>query len=171
MARGALAVYLLRESLLVQSKCIEKNSVVGFVHGDVSNIKLTPRVFDLSLSTLYSNLPSKEIRMASTKNVAETLKPDGKYVLSAHHQDLVRMIKRIPLEGRYENGIFCKYFTGTSLKGELRLYFEEIAINPICIILPYISRKKEWRQWVSRITENIPVLNKFGTIVLAICKK
>ncbi len=170
-AKDVVAVDFSMESLKVQSRHVEKYFNIGFVHGDVADIKLTPNSFDLSLSTLYSNLPSKEIRKASTKVIANALQPCGRYILSAHNQDLVRIIKNVPTEGRYENGIFCKYFTKTDLMNEIRPYFENIRIEPVCIILPYIGKILELRQWVSKIAERMPIINKFGSIVLAVCTK
>jgi ubiquinone/menaquinone biosynthesis C-methylase UbiE/uncharacterized protein YbaR (Trm112 family) len=159
------------DSLRVASKRISSNGKVGLVRADISNMKLKPESFDLSLSTLYSNLPTPEIRESSTRLVYEALKPGGRYILSAHHHDIRMVLKGAPKSGAYENGIFYQNFTSKSLRQELGDYFSKITMSTICIWLPYISRIGSARTLISRVSERIPLLNKLGALILATATK
>ena len=166
-----VAVDFSKESLSINSKLMPQKNNVGFVRADISKLNLKPNSFDLAFSTLYSNLPSFKIRSASTKKIYNALKPNGKYILSAHHHDIREILKGIPVEGEYDNGIYYKKFTAKSLKMELMNYFSKIQFATICIWVPYISRIKATRAYISKICERIPVVNHMGSLILAIATK
>ncbi|MEW6418473.1 MAG: class I SAM-dependent methyltransferase [Nitrospirota bacterium] len=169
--KSLLAIDFSLNSLRVASKRISSNGNVGLVRADISNMKLKPNSFDLSLSTLYSNLPTPEIRESSTKLVSSALKSKGKYILSAHHYELRMKLKSMPVSGSYENSIFYHRFTRCSLKRELDKYFSDIRFSTICIWIPYLSRIKFTRIFLSRLSERIPFLNRFGALILATATK
>lgn len=140
---------------------------VGFVRADINQLRLKSASFDAALSTLYSNLPTREMRMTCTKIVHDALKPKGRYVMSAHHQHLRRVLKRLPMADRYKNGIFYQNFTKASLKQELALYFPHASLNSICISLPGISRFHRLSVLGSRIASRLPLFNRLGVLLLA----
>lgn len=162
-----LAVDFSKESLAVNARLMPANQSVGLVRADVSKLRLKPNSFDLALSTLYSNLPSAEIRLSSTKAVYDALKPNGRYVLSAHHHEIRERLKGIKPAGEYDNGIFYQSFTKQSLRQELEGCFSKIGFSTICIWLPYISRFEAIRVLVSKISEKIPGINNLGALLLA----
>ena len=82
-----IAVDFSRDALLRNARSSTYDNV-GLVRADVSTLALEPNSFDMALSTLYSNLPTRDARMASTKGVQQSLKPLGKYVLSAHQHEI-----------------------------------------------------------------------------------
>ena len=166
-----LAVDFSRKSLLVNARNLPQCENVGLIQADVSRLILLPNSFDLALSTLYSNLPSLEIRTSSNKAVFNALKAGGRYVLSAHHHEFREILKGIPAEGEYDNGIYYRQFTIRSLKEELSVSFPQINFHTICIWLPYISRIKSIRVIISKVCERIPVLNKMGSLLLATATK
>lgn len=162
-----LAVDFSKESLAVNARLMPANKAVGLVRTDVSKLRLRPNSFDLALSTLYSNLPSSEIRISSTKAVYDALKPNGRYVLSAHHHEIRERLKGIKPAGEYDNGIFYQSFTKQSLRQELEDCFSKIDFSTICIWLPYISRFEAIRVPLSKISEKIPGINNLGALLLA----
>ena len=170
--KKVLAVDFSRESLLASIKNLDQSKgTVGMIQADVNKLALKPNSFDLALSTLYSNLPTLEIRTASTRKVHNAVKTGGKYVLTAHHHDIRQRIKKIPAEGQYDNGIYYRNFTPSLLKGELSHFFPEIKMSTICIWLPLFSRKKEWRPLVSKICEYLPIINRLGSLLIATATK
>ena len=162
-----LAIDFSRQSLLVNSKILSSGHNVGLVHADVSQLALKPNSFELALSTLYSNLPSLGLRLASTKLVSNALIHNGRYILSAHHYDIRERLRGIPAEGQYNNGIYYKSFTAKSLQAELQDYFSNIEYTTIATWLPYLSRIRATRVSLSRICERIPLINKLGALLMA----
>jgi SAM-dependent methyltransferase len=146
---------------------------VGLVRADVGRLFLAPEAFDLALTTLYSNLPTNTLRYACNQTVAAALRPGGRYIVSAHHQDQRRMLKGLPDSGYYsEGGIFFQCFTGQMLRTELHA-FEVEAIEPICVELPVISRLPSdyLRAYIAQRAAWVPVLSRFGSILLASARK
>jgi hypothetical protein len=146
---------------------------VGLVRADVSTLFLAPQAFDLALTTLYSNLPTTALRDACNQAVAAALRPVGRYIVSAHHQDQRRVLKGLPDSGYYsEGGIFFQCFTSQMLRTELNA-FELEAIEPICVELPIISRLPSdyLRAYVAQHAAWLPALNRFGSILLASARK
>jgi len=167
-----LAVDFSRESLLAVIKKLDQSKgSVGLVQADVSKFALRPNSFDLALSTLYSNLPTSQIRSASTRTVHNTLKVGGKYVLTAHHHEIRQRLKGTRVEGQYDNGIYYRNFTSSQLTEEICSYFSEIKTSTISIWLPFLSRKKKWRPSVSKICEQLPLINRLGNLLIATARK
>lgn len=166
-----LAVDFSRQSLLLNANSLPSYANVGLLRQNITDLKLRENIFDLALSTLYSNLPSKILRKKSTKVVYDALKKGGKYVFSAHHYDLTMKKNNQPDSGTYDNGIFFQTLTKKSLKEEIYEFFPASKIIPICIWLPLISRLSSIRVFVSRIAEHIPVLNNYGALLLVVATK
>ena len=166
-----LAVDFSRKSLLVNAESMPANRTVGFVRADAGHLKLKEESFDLALSTVYSNLPSPEIRSRSTESVSQALKVNGRYVVSTHHHDIREIIRGISAAGEYDNGIFFQKFTKSSLRAELERYFSKIEMKTACIWVPYISRLKTARVPASKLSESVPILNRLGALLLATAVK
>lgn len=166
-----LAVDFSRDSLLANASALPPGEKVGFVWADASRLRLEEEQFDLALSTLYSNLPSPEIRSKSTETVSHALKRNGRYLISAHHHDLRQILRGIGASGQYDNGIFYQSFTKNALRRELEEYFSQITMTTTTIWVPYLSRIRASRIFISRLAERVPVLNWLGAILLAVAVK
>jgi SAM-dependent methyltransferase/uncharacterized protein YbaR (Trm112 family) len=165
---GVLAVDFSRDSLLVNARRMpDGDRDVGLARGDVGTFKVAHRAFDLALSTLYSNLPNRELRLASSRIVSEGLSRDGKYVVSAHHYHLRDSLKKAPRTGMYAGGVFYQTFERAEFERELREVFGDVHQVPIDIWIPYISRSRALRPSVSRLAESVPAVNLLGQLLVA----
>jgi SAM-dependent methyltransferase len=168
--RGArvLAVDFSLESLHVNRAHLPAGAVASFVRVDVSGFRLRPRSIDFALTTLYSNLPTPEHREAVNLAVREALTPGGRYVVSAHHQDIRRRFGRVDRKGLYSEQfpVFYECLTRADLRRELGV-FASVDVEPIVIFLPWLSRIPFMRPTISRLTERIPLLRDFGQLLLA----
>jgi SAM-dependent methyltransferase len=152
---------------------LPERAPVSLVRADVHTLLLVPEAFDLALTTLYSNLPTSALRRACNQAVASALRPAGRYIVSAHHQDRRRVLKGLPESGYYsEGGIFYQCFTDQMLRAELDA-FEIETLEPVCVELPLISRLPSFRirAYVAQYAARIPGLNRFGSILLASVRK
>lgn len=168
-ARRLLAVDFSLTSLRRNLAQLPDKTTVGLVRADVGSLLLAPKAFDVALATLYSNLPSPALRHACNHAVAVALRPAGRYLVCAHHQDLRRILKGLPDAGYYSSGgIFFQCFTRQTLRAELSA-FEIESIEPICIELPGVSRvpSDPLRTWIARQAARVPAINQFGSLLLA----
>ncbi len=140
---------------------------VGLVRADVGSFKVRSQQFDLALSTLYSNLPSRELRLASSRIVRNGLRPDGTYVVSAHHYHLRDSLRKAPRTGTYAGGVFYQTFERDEFERELKEVFADVRQRPIDIWIPYISRSRALRPGVSRLAESVPAVNLLGQLLVA----
>jgi SAM-dependent methyltransferase len=143
---------------------------VGLVRADVATLKLAPEAFDVALTTLYSNLPSRDLRLALNRLVHSALRPGGKYLVSAHHQDLRRRLRGAPARGHYSgSGIFFESLTADDLARELSDDFPTVHTVPAAICLPLVTRFL--RDPIQRWAERLPGFNQLGAILLADARK
>jgi SAM-dependent methyltransferase len=171
-AAGArvIALDFSEEALKINAANLPAGAQVALVLADVSTAKVAPKSVDLAVSTLYSNLPTGELRRAANRLAHEALGDTGRYFVSAHHHHLRRFGK--PKSGRYEgSAIFFQGFTAADLRGELEETFSRARTWPICVWVPWASRLIEARASLSRLAEMIPGLNKLGLILLAEARK
>jgi SAM-dependent methyltransferase len=160
-------------ALRKNQKQLPKDARVGLVRADVATLRLAPGAFDLALATLYCNLPTRALRFHCNRTVKEALRPGGRYFVLAHHQDLRRVLKRLPDAGYYSSGgIFYQCLTPDALRAELD-GFQVSAIDPVCIELPLVSRisNDPLRKWAAKRADRIPGINKFGSLLLATADK
>jgi len=79
----------------------------GLVQADATRRCVALRCFDRILSTLVSNLPSREQSLAMLRVAAEALEDAGYFVFSTHCKSSLTGCPGRPLSGRYtERGIF-----------------------------------------------------------------
>jgi cyclopropane fatty-acyl-phospholipid synthase-like methyltransferase/uncharacterized protein YbaR (Trm112 family) len=80
---------------------------IALVQADCTRLSVRARSFDVVVSTLVSNLPTKERRDSMMALAARAIKPAGRFVFSAHHYGLHSRLAREPRSGRYfEGGIY-----------------------------------------------------------------
>jgi SAM-dependent methyltransferase len=155
--------------LALNGKQAKYSERVGLVRADVSRLNLAPETFDVAFTTLYSNLPSRDLRETMNARVLSALRPGGKYLVSAHHQDLRRRLRRAPSRERYSgSGILFESFTGAQLARELR-DFSRVDTVPVAICLPLLTHLLH--DPVLRWIERVPVVNLLGATLLADARK
>src|SRR5260370_38985983 len=96
-----LAFGFARASLGINAENFAGAAWTGFLRAEVGRLRLRRAAFDVALTTLYSNLPTAEIRRTGNRRVREALRPGGRYVASAHHQDLKPTLRALPSDGLY----------------------------------------------------------------------
>lgn len=144
--------------------------VAGLVHADASQLITKKDYFDKALSAQFlEHIPSHPKREQFVKNVASTVKDGGLFVCSAYHQDFRRKIRNQPKEGAHEGGMYYYYFNSHELAELFKKYFAKVVIFPIDIQLPLTERfsvPQKWRGHISRSLEKVPILNRFGHLLL-----
>src|SRR5215212_1003773 len=136
-------------------------------------MRLAANSFDVCLNTLYSNLPSRSARDLCNSLVHKSLKPTGRYVLSAHSYNLISRIKQLPMSGHYSvNGVFYQTFTPKMLAGELQGFLSP-SVQPFVSELPFVKRLKweRFKHLASRIADSLPVLRECGILLIADARK
>jgi SAM-dependent methyltransferase len=157
--------------LVLNGQKLAATAEVALVRADVGRFRLPAERFDLAFTTLYSNLPSAALRMSVNRLVYGALAPGARYVVSAHHHDLRRRLRRQPSRERYEgSGIFFESFTPRSLCAELSP-FDHVRTVPVAIWLPLVSRARGLRPLLSHALERVPIANRLGCILLGFAGK
>lgn len=167
-----LAVDFSEASLRINAENLAGTASTGFVRAEVGRLHLRRGAFDVALTTLYSNLPAAEIRRTVNRCVRKALRPGGRYLVSAHHQDLRRRLEALPSDGLYSEAfpVFFHCFSRAELEAELT-DFEIDSISAVCIFFPFLSRSSALRPLLSRVAEAIPGVNLLGLLLLATALK
>lgn len=167
-----LAVDFSLESLRILQLRLEDTRNVALVHGDITTMKVGAESFDRVLSTLVSNLPTREHRNGMYRLAGDALKLSGRFVFSTHHHGFWQMLRGEAKSGRYElSGIYRYNFTVSECTAEARRYFESIKARPIQIYLPLARRLRLPLVTLSRFLEPIPLINKLGELILCTAER
>lgn len=167
-----VAVDFSRESLRKLQGQLGGDRNVGLVLGDVGTMKLPAAGFDCVFSTLVSNLPSRRHRDALYRLAATALRPDGRFVFSAHHQGIRQRLGGVEKSGRYHRGGIYRYnFTIDECRAEVRPYFEVVEAGPIQIYLPLSRTLRLPLLALSRFLENVPLVNRLGELILCTAER
>lgn len=162
-----MAVDFSRESLRVLQRRHRGANNVGLVLGDIGTLALAPTGFDRILSTLTSNLPTRELRNAMYRLAAHAAKSDGRFVFSAHHHGLRQKLYGIEKSGAYDEGGIYRYnLTLSECRAEVKPYFDDVIARTVQIYLPLSNKLKLPVLPISRALERIPVVNTLGDLVL-----
>jgi len=168
--KNILACDFSKKSLSILSEKLKGIENVGLVLADASQLKTALAYFDIAFSAqFYEHVPTNEKRLAFLKNVWDTLKQDGIFISTMYHQDLRRIIKKLPQTGRHPSGIFYHYFTSHEIKEEFKKYFKIIDLHPIDITLPLEARFDFLRTYgglISRVFEKAPIAKNFGHLLI-----
>jgi len=145
------------------------------VLSDATQFRTGSNFFHVAFSAqFYEHIPGSEKRLAFLKNVWDTLKQDGIFISTMYHQDLRRVIKKLPQEGKHPTGIYYHYFLPREIKRELNTCFKILTLHPIDITLPLEARIKILRPidgLISRTFEHIHVINKLGHLLIVKARK
>lgn len=144
---------------------------VGLVCADATAFPTAPSFFDAALALqVIEHMPAPSIRERFYKLTKITLKPGGFFVASVYHQDLRRILHRQPIDGAHANGVPFHFFSVHEFQFELRRVFKNVRARAIDIVLPLEKRLRfpeRLQGMISRICEYIPLVNKYGHLVLA----
>lgn len=140
---------------------------VGLVLGDVTTLSIAPQRFDYALSTLTSNLPSREHREKMYRLARTALAPTGRFVFSGHFQGIRQKLAGQAKSGTYRNGGIYRYnFCLHEGYEEVGPHFASVDAHPIQIYLPLSRTLRLPLPTLSRLAERIPVLRSFGNLLL-----
>jgi cyclopropane fatty-acyl-phospholipid synthase-like methyltransferase len=154
------------DSLRVLQQRLQGIKNVGLVLADITTMKVTAG-FDRVFSTLVSNLPTREYRAAMYHLAASVLKPDGRFVFSAHNFGFRQKLMGEAKSGRYsEGGIYRYKFTASECTAEVRQYFTKTNVRPIQIYLPFARTLRLPVIALSRFLERVPLINVLGELIL-----
>lgn len=167
-----LAVDFSLESLRILQQRLQEDQNVGLVLGDITTMRVSDAGFDRVLSTLVSNLPTREHRNAMYRLAANALKPDGRFVFSTHNHGLRQRLKGEEKSGRYSSGNIYRYnFTVSECMAEVRPYFKTIKVWPIQIYFPFARRLRLPLVALSRFLEHVPLINGLGSLLLCTAER
>jgi uncharacterized protein YbaR (Trm112 family) len=168
MGVSILAVDFSIESLRLLARRLPSGLPVGLVQGDVTNRCVVRGAFDRVLSTLVSNLPTREHRLSMLRVASEALKENGSFVFGTHHQNIVYRLLGLPPAGRYADcGIYRYFMQQEEIHREAAVYFRRISCRPIRVNIPLTKWTGLSASTISRIAERIPLLRQKGDLLLA----
>ena len=159
-----LAVDLSAASLRLLAARIDSSNNVGLLQADVTKLQLLPESVDAALSTLHSNLPDRDHRMAAVRMGAHALRDNGRYVVSMHYHGLRDLLTGVPAAGHYaENGIFRYHMRPDEARREMSPFFDRITIQKINANVPGLG-------WLGTMGGRLPLAREFARLMLAICQ-
>lgn len=163
-AAAVLAIDLSRECLVKLSHKLDSSTHVGLVWADVGSLNLAPNAFDCILSTLHSNLPTREHRLASNRTAAHALTDGGRYVFSMHFHATRDFLNGVPAAGHYDGtGIYRYHMRPAEARREIAPYFEHVRFEPVLTSVPAVRSIA-----MTRIAQRIPGLNSLAALLLGI---
>ena len=107
------------ESLKILVQKLQPGLPVGLVRADITNLSIAPRSFHRVLSTLVSNLPTREHRLSMLHLASDSLTKHGRFVFSTHYYGIRERWGGVAKSGRYtKGGIYRYYFRKNEIKRE-----------------------------------------------------
>jgi uncharacterized protein YbaR (Trm112 family)/predicted RNA methylase len=138
-ASATVAVDLSRSGLLVLRQKLGLSAPVALVQADVTKPYGSRDAFDRVLSTLHSNLPTREHREAALQYAASALNDRGKAVISMHHRNVLDAVRGIEVSGRYpDSGIYRYYMTKVEARHEAVRFFDRVRFVYLSADLPRV---------------------------------
>ena len=114
---------------------------LDLVQGDVCQLPFVNAGFDLILtSQVLEHVPSESSRRAFLDELARTLSPGGRLVLTVYNWDAARQQNGVPKEGFHPNGIFYHCYDASELQEALAPSFRVEAIWGLLVALPRTYR-------------------------------
>lgn len=130
------------------------DAAVALVRADVTGAYAAPAAFDRVLSTLHSNLPTRDHRVAALREVAQALKADGRAIISMHHYSARDRLLREPAEGRYpDSGIYRYYMRRSEAVRESRPFFGRLRFVHLTAGVPGVKSVT-----LSKLAARIPLV-------------
>lgn len=167
-----LAIDFSIELLRILRTKLPAGARVGLVMADISSLKVAPSQFDYVFSTLTSNLPSKAHRESLYALASNALCESGRFVFSTHHHGFRQILSGEKKSGRYSPGGIYRYnFKVRECIEEASQFFKLVHARPIQINFPFARSLRLPIVKLSRLLEGIPLLNKFGNLVLCVAEQ
>jgi SAM-dependent methyltransferase len=166
-AAAVVAVDFSTAGLALLRQKLDRRANVALVQADVTQHYGAPRCFDRVLSTLHSNLPSRDHRLTSLRNVAETLTPRGRAVISMHHYSVRNLLPGTPAEGRYpDTGIYRYYLRACEAREEFATFFDRLRFVHVAVSVPGLKNVA-----LARAAARIPLVRSgLATIFLGVAE-
>lgn len=167
-AAALIAVDFSLAGLQVLRQKLEPDAPVALVHADVTRPYGAPGAFHRILSTLHSNLPGRDHRTASLREIGRTLRGDGRAVVSMHHYGLRDLLGRVPSTGRYaDSGIYRHLMTVRESRDEASPFFARVRHLHVSVSVPGVRSRL-----VSGAVARVPLVRSgLGRLFLAICEE
>ena len=130
--------------------------------------------FDRAISAqVLSHMPGSDRRLAYLREVARTLKPGGRLVVTTMHFHYRFRNSGAPKEG-WENNSYFNRSLPQEFRAELEESFTIERMHGFWIYLPktypiYISLGR-WSVYWERALRNLPLSLKYGKFLLAVCR-
>ena len=134
---AVVAVDFSRPGLLILRGKLPLDAPVALVQADVTKPFAAAGRFDRALSTLHSNLPDADHRMASLLRITQALSADGRAVISMHHFSGRDRLLRVPPAGHYPGSqIFRCHMSRAEAQREISPFFASVRFVHICVGVP-----------------------------------
>ena len=174
--RAVVAVDFSLNRLAALAQQLAPQATVALVQADVTSLRVAPQLFQRALSTLTSNLPDREHRLAMFGVAADALEASGRFVFSTHFHGIRDRLLGVPQAGRYEEqngdaGVFRYHMIHQEGAREAAPYFSRVRSRPIQILLPFARQLRLPLVGLSRFAEYIPLLNQFGNFLLFVATR
>jgi SAM-dependent methyltransferase len=167
-ASALVAVDFSLSGLQVLRQKLGPDAPVALVQADVTRPYGPAGAFHRILSTLHSNLPGRDYRTASLREIGRTLRADGRAVISMHHYGLRDIMSRVPATGRYaDSGIYRHLMTVRESRDEASAFFARLHHLHISVSVPGVRSRM-----VSGAAARVPLVrSSLGRLFLAICEQ
>ena len=174
--RAVVAVDFSLNRLAALAQQLAPQAPVALVQADVTSLRVAPQLFQRALSTLTSNLPDREHRLAMFRVAADALEASGRFVFSTHFHGIRDRLLGVPQAGRYEEqngdaGVFRYHMTHREGAREAAPYFSRVRSRPIQILLPFARRLRLPLVGLSRLAARVPLLNQWGILLLFVASR
>jgi SAM-dependent methyltransferase len=170
--RQILAVDFSFAALRHTARKLKADAQVALVQADITRFAAAPGAFDRVLSTLTSNLPTREHRLHMYRVASEALNDGGCFVSTTHHSSLISRIYGVRPAWRYAEGDIFRYcMTRDEIRDEAAPYFRRRTVSSIRVYLPVASRLGLLPPSVSVLAGRIPGLRAFGRQLLSKLEK
>lgn len=149
------------------------NTRVDRLRADVTRMPVPSSYFDVAISCqVLPHLPTAELRRDFIDELARTLKPGGRLVISTMHYNLRYPRKGIPKEG-FSEGAFYHRYGVDEFRDELSRRFHVHTVWGIWTYLPKTYRLfmalGRYNIYWDRLWRERTVSLKYGKYLLAVC--
>jgi len=162
-----IALDFSRSALTLLAGKLHPGAAVGLVQADATTLNLAPRSFDRVVSTLHSNLPTRDHRMACLRVAADALSDRGRFVFGTHYRGARDLLLGTPAAGFYrDSGIYRYRMRPGEVRRETKPFFGRVRVRRIQVSLPGVRRAA-----VARLAARIPGLNSFSELLLVAAER
>jgi 2-polyprenyl-3-methyl-5-hydroxy-6-metoxy-1,4-benzoquinol methylase len=167
-AKEVLAIDFSIESLRIFARKVNRPQMLGLVLANAAGGILARERFEGAISTqVLEHLPTMEARNRFLRQICATLKPSGRFVVTAYHHSLLHRYKRESPDGFHPSGIYYHRFTKSELRRLMEQWFTVTEVRPIQVPAFFASNLGLNPARVSRWMEKMPALNLTGHLLKA----